>query len=104
MSEPSSVGRTELSRAFIGTAELNEAISPATKCSRSSAMKSFNKFMILFPDLMQPPLDESQSRICELFGKKDFEYIFGESKGLFFDEKLTILQNFIFNAEKYNQM
>ena len=82
-------------RGFIGSEQLEAAISPATICSRKSAEKSFNKFMLLFPDLMRPTLDEMQSRICELFGKKNFEFIFGESKKLFFDEKLVILQNFI---------
>ena len=91
-------------RIFLGQEDIERSVKPATDSSRNSAIKCFNKFMLCFPDLMKPPLTELQSRICELFGKKSFEYIFGASKKLSFDEKLVILQNFIYNAEKHHQM
>ena len=94
----------DLNRGFIGDEHTEQALASATKCSRNSAIKNFERFMLQFPDLMKPPLTEAQSRICDLFGKKSFHFIFAESKNLYFEEKLSILQNFIFNAEKYNQV
>ena len=58
-----------LGRGFIGQEHTESVLAPRTKEGRNVAMKSFNKYMILFPDLMQSPLNESQSRICQLFGK-----------------------------------
>ena len=89
---------------FIGTDPVEAHLAESTLCSRSSAVKSFNRFMAHFPDLMQTPLSAIQSQICTLFAKKNFDEIFRATKGLYFKEKLMILQNFIFNSEKNQHM
>ena len=93
-----------LERGFIGQDNIEATLAESTISNRDNAIRNFEKFMVLFPDLMQPPLTEDQSRICELFAKKKFNFIFEDNKKLYFEEKLTILQNFIFNAEKYKNM
>ena len=88
-------------RRFLGSELSSAALSKATHENRSSAEKSFDRYMKVFTDFLQSPLTAAQSKICTLFAKKTFYQIFRETKGLYFAEKLILLRNFIFNSEKH---